>query len=227
LPEDALAALVERGRVRTLGENEVIARRGERARSLFLILGGSILCVREGSESRERAVLHLEAGDSLGEPLLLSGLEYPFDAVAVVAGTRVLEVEGAAFSRLFHADARFSRAVAEALTNKVIALGKRVVSLSLASANTRLARYLLSLPRRQSGGLPAIELPLAKRDLATLMAITPEHLSRILRRWHDARLVRMEERALLLTNLPILEAMADLQEDLPAPQAGAAAQRSE
>jgi CRP-like cAMP-binding protein len=139
----------------------------------------------------------------------------------------VLELEGDDFEQLFLEHPELQRSVVDALTGKIVALGKRIVSLSLASANTRLARYVLALPRKDLGGAPEVELPLAKKDLATLMAITPEHLSRILRRWHDARLVRMEERALLLTNLPILEAMADLQEDLPAPQAGAAAQRSE
>lgn len=227
LPDDALAALVERARLRTFAENERIARRGEPARSLFLILSGSILCVREGNESGERAVLHFEAGDSVGETLILRGWDYPYDAVAVSDGTRALELDGADFARLFAVDAALPRAVVEALTQKVFSMGRRIVSLSLASANTRLARYVLALPRRERAGTPEVALPLAKKDLAALMAITPEHLSRILRRWHDARLVRMEERALLLSNLPILEAMADHQDDLAAPPVGASPQRSE
>lgn len=47
-------------------------------------------------------------------------------------------------------------------------------------ADTRLARYVLALARNDREGAPEVELPLAKEDLATLMAITPEHLSRIL-----------------------------------------------
>lgn len=214
LPEEALGTLVERARFRSFAENEVIARRGERAERLFLILSGSILCVRESPDSRERAAIHFGTGDSLGETLLLRRLQYPYDLVAVDAGTRVLELEGLDFARLFAADPELPRAVVEALTDKVIALGKRIVSLSLASANTRLARYVLALPRKDLGGAPEVELPLAKKDLATLMAITPEHLSRILRRWHDARLVRMADRGLLLQNLPILEAMADIHDSV-------------
>ena len=64
-------------------------------------------------------------------------------------------------------------------------------------------------------------MPLAKKDLATLMAITPEHLSRILRRWADARIVRMAGRGLQLSNLAILEAMADIEEELTSPSASA------
>jgi CRP-like cAMP-binding protein len=227
LPEDALAALLKRARLRTFAENECIARRGEPVRDLLLILAGSILCVRAESDSGERAVLHFEAGDSVGETLILRGWDYPYDVLAVSAGTRVLELDGADFARLFAVDAALPRAVVEALTQKIFSMGRRIVSLSLASANTRLARYVLALPRRQRAGMPEVALPLAKKDLAALMAITPEHLSRILRRWHDARLVRMEERALLLSNLPILEAMADLQEDLTTPPVIPSVQRSE
>lgn len=214
LPEAVLGVLAERARFRTFAENEVIARRGDPAARLYLILSGSILCVRESADSRERAAIHFHTGDSLGETLLLRRLNYPYDLMAVAAGTRVLEIDGEDFARIFVSDPELPRSVVQALTDKVIALGQRIVSLSLASANTRLARYVLALPRQDRGGAPEVELPLAKKDLATLMAITPEHLSRILRRWHDARLVRMADRGLLLQNLPILEAMADIHDNV-------------
>lgn len=214
LPEEAVGALAERACIHTFGENEPIARRGERGDKVYLILEGSILAVRESPESRERAAVHFHRGDSVGETLVLRRILYPYDLVAVDRGTRVLALDGEDFEALFLEHPELQRSVVDALANKVIALGKRIVSLSLASANTRLARYVLSLPRRDHGGAPEVELPLAKKDLATLMAITPEHLSRILRRWSDARLVRMADRGLQLMNLPILEAMADIHDDV-------------
>lgn len=214
LPEEALRALAERARFRSFAENEVVARRDGPVTSLFLVLSGSILCVRESAGSRERAALHFQVGDSIGETMLLRHLHYPYDVIAVDSQTRVLELDGADFMRVFAEHAAMPRCVVESQVEKIFALGQRIVSLSIASANTRLARYVLALPRKDVGGAPEVELPLAKKDLATLMAITPEHLSRILRRWHDARLVRMADRGLLLTNLPILEAMADIQDAL-------------
>lgn len=214
LPDDVLGALAERARLRTFAENEVMAKRDERADRLFLILSGSVLGVREGRDSRERSVLHFASGDSVGETLILRRLNYPYEVLAVEAGTRIVEVDGDDFARLFASHPAMPRAVVEAMTMKVISMGKRIVSLSLASANTRLARYVLALPRQDTGASPEVELPLAKKDLATLMAITPEHLSRILRRWHDARLVRMADRGLVLLNQPILEAMADIHDEV-------------
>jgi CRP/FNR family transcriptional regulator len=212
LPDEAIGALAERACLRTFAENEVIAKRGERGDKVLLVLAGSILAVRESPDSRERAAIHFHTGDSVGETLVLRHIHYPYDMYAVKNGTRVLEVVGEDFERLFREHPELQRSVVDALTNKLIALAKRIVSLSLASANTRLARYVLALPRKDLGGAPEVELPLAKKDLATLMAITPEHLSRILRRWNDARLVRMADRGLLLLNMPILEAMADIHD---------------
>ena len=78
-----------------------------------------------------------------------------------------------------------------------------------ASAEARLARYLLRLPARAQEGSLRVALPLRKRELAAQLAITPETLSRLLRRWQDQEWVRTEGSALTLLDPGALTALAE------------------
>ena len=48
-----------------------------------------------------------------------------------------------------------------------------------------------------------------RKDLAAVLAITPEHLSRLLRRWADAGLVRPQGRTITLLAPRVLSAIAE------------------
>jgi CRP-like cAMP-binding protein len=88
-------------------------------------------------------------------------------------------------------------------------LADRIEELSVTSAVARLAHYLLRLPSRSEGGATVIELPMAKKELAAHLAITPETLSRVLRRWQDTGLLRTSGRKLEITDERLLVAIAD------------------
>ncbi len=85
----------------------------------------------------------------------------------------------------------------------------RIEVLTLISAGSRLATYLLRLPAREVSGELCVTLPLAKKELAAELSITPETLSRLLARWRDRGLVRVEGRTLVLLDGRTLEAIAE------------------
>ena len=84
-------------------------------------------------------------------------------------------------------------AVIASLCIHLLRLAERVEELSVPSAEARLARYVLRQPARAQ---PAriqgarkseleVELGMKKKDLATHLAMAPETLSRVLRRWRE------------------------------------------
>ena len=60
--------------------------------------------------------------------------------------------------------------------------------------SARLAGYVLSLPVEHLDGFMEVRLPLAKRDIASLLDTTPESLSRQLRRLQDAHIIEQTEK---------------------------------
>ena len=91
-------------------------------------------------------------------------------------------------------------------------LVERIEELSIARAGARLARYLLRQPATGGGAALEIDLPLARKELASHLAIVPETLSRLLRRWQDEGVIRVEGRKLAIPDPRALEAIADREE---------------
>jgi len=148
---------------------------------------------------------------------VLSMQRYPASAAAIEPGTQLVEVGAAPFLEVFHSDRRMAAAMVSALSMWLLGLVERVDELSVASAGARLARFLLRQPSRVESGETRVELPMAKKELAGHLAITPETLSRLLRRWQDRGIVRSEGRTLVVLDENLLAAVADREEDAAAP----------
>jgi len=54
-----------------------------------------------------------------------------------------------------------------------------------------------------------VELPVAKKELAAELSITPETLSRLLHRWRERGWIRVDGRTLALLDCKTLEALAE------------------
>jgi CRP/FNR family transcriptional regulator len=81
------------------------------------------------------------------------------------------------------------------------------------SADQRLAAFLLSLSRRYAArGYSAtrLRLTMARTDMANYLRLAPETVSRVLRRFQDDGLVRVERRELEIRDMPRLHALARL-----------------
>jgi CRP-like cAMP-binding protein len=154
-------------------------------------------------------VHHLGAGQTFAEAALLNMGRYPASAVATETPTEVVEIGGEPFSRLFRDDPRLSAAMVGSLCMRLISLVERVEELSLVNASARLARHLLRQPGHGPSGRVRIDLAMPKKDLAAHLSMTPETLSRLLRRWQDQGLVETERGSVTVLDPERLLALAD------------------
>lgn len=88
---------------------------------------------------------------------------------------------------------------------------ERLAAATSVEVGGRLARYLVDLrTHREADGTVTVRLPLAKKDIASLLDTTPESLSRALRRLQDAGVIDQQgPRAVRLLDLDRLVALAD------------------
>lgn len=213
LPQDLLAKVAALARVVRYRAGETIFSQGEPCRAFFLIRSGAVRVYRLSPDGREQALHHLRAGHSFAEAALLSIGSFPAHAVAVEKDTELIEIEGRGFLALFHSEPRLASSMVGSLSMWLLSLVERVEELSVASAGARLARYLLKLPARGAAGPLSIELPMAKKELAAHLAIAPETLSRLLRRWQDRGIVAVQGGSIEVRDARVLEALADREED--------------
>lgn len=124
-------------------------------------------------------------------------------ASALIA-CRIHCISAATFLQLMETDAEFMRSVLEVTSRQSYEQTFRYTQLAMASVRTRLAQVLLDLvpdAAQQGQGEIRLELPGYKTDLAKLLAIKPETLSRNITKLVGAGALRRRNDWLYVRNL--------------------------
>ena len=209
LERDLLERIAACSRIRHLRAGEILFREGESCRGFYVIQRGAMKLYRATPDGREQVVHNLREGQTFAEAALLNMGRYPAAAVAMESPTDVIEVAGGPFLGLFREDSRLAPAMVGSLCMRLISLVERVEELSLVHAGSRLASFLLRQPSKGPTERVEIKLPMAKKELAAHLSMTPETLSRLLRRWQDQGWIASERASLTLLDAARLQAVAD------------------
>jgi CRP/FNR family transcriptional regulator len=209
LAPDLLDAIAAGSRVRRFDAGAVVFVEREPCKAFFAVLAGSVKLYRSQPDGREQVVNHLHVGATFAEAALMSFGHYPVGAVALETPTELLEVGGTPLLRLLREDARLAPAMISSLSVRLVSLVERVEELSTIQAGERLARWLLRQPARDARGALEIELGMAKKELAAHLAMTPETLSRLLRRWQEEGWLESERTFVRVLAVARLSAVAD------------------
>jgi CRP-like cAMP-binding protein len=181
----------------------------EPAHAFFAIESGGVRLYRLRQDGREHVIHSLGPGTTFAEAAVLNLGFYPVNAVTTESPTELIEIAGDPFKEMIKADPDVAKSMIGSLSMRLLELVERVEELASASAGVRLARYLLKLPCTGPSTRPLVELPVAKKDLAARLAIAPETLSRVLRKWEQDGLVDTAQRTLALLDPAKLIAIAD------------------
>lgn len=212
LPRELLARLATGCRFVRLGAGEVLFTQGEPVLGFYMVRSGAIQLHRSTPDGRDQILQTVVPGRTFAEAAVLSMKRMPASARALSDGTVVVEVCAANFLPLFREDSRLSAAMVVSLSMWLHSLVERIEELQIDSAPARLARYLLRLPSSEKDGRVTLELPMAKKDLAAQLAIAPETLSRLLRRWQDDGVLEARGRELAILDERVLTAIADRED---------------
>jgi CRP-like cAMP-binding protein len=117
---------------------------------------------------------------------------YQYSARAYI-DTVVRQIDMGAFRTIINGNPAFAREVIDILSSNNVQITGRFFCLSHKQAYGRLADILLCLSDRIFK-TPEFELPLSRRDLAELSGMSQETVIRILHKFDDEGLIRMEGR---------------------------------
>lgn len=176
---------------------------------LMVVHTGRLKLSRTSASGHEQLVRVLEPGDFVGESGFLTGVQSEHLAVAL-EDTSMCVFRHADIASLIGRHPSIGLQMLQAVSLRLAETESRLASVISGDVSSRLANYLLGLPGRRSAGGLTVELPLAKKDIASLLDTTPESLSRQLRRLSDAGLISQGSRgAVTVTDLEALLELAD------------------
>lgn len=173
----------------TRGEQVYAA--GSDVSQLMVVHTGRIKITRIHADGHEQIVRVLEPGDFVGESAFLNGARPDHFAVALEPGSMCV-FQHADLGRLVQQHPLIGLRMLQGVSRRLDETEIRLASAISGDVSSRLAGYLVSLPGRHVDSTLEVRLPLAKKDVASLLDTTPESLSRQLRRLQDAGVITQE-----------------------------------
>lgn len=183
--EEACGSLrAELGPVRTYPKGVELFAQGRMVEEVSYLVGGWVKLVEVDAEGHELIVHLASAGTWLGSAAAVANLPTPVSAVTCTSA-RIAAMSTTVFGALLGGDPEFSRQVHQAHAHALCRQMRQMLRLGALSSRQRLQYVIrefigLDGQRRTKRGI-RVTMPLLRRELAQLIAVTPEHLSRLLK----------------------------------------------
>jgi CRP/FNR family transcriptional regulator, dissimilatory nitrate respiration regulator len=211
LGEEALTGVARLFVRRRAAKGATVFLEGDDGDLFLLVAAGKLKAFRHTPPAHDITVFTLERGDCFGFLPLLDGGPYPV-SVSALTSAELLVLHRPDFLRFTRDNPSFCLALLAHLARRLRGCLDQVEVLGRHGAVARAAHGLLSLvPPRTSQGAPVeLTLPFSQVELAQLLHVTPENLSRALATLRrDSLLERLGPRRFRIPDLPALRRAAD------------------
>lgn len=167
---------------------------GSEVSQLMVVHTGRVKISRTTPDGHEQIIRVLGPGDFIGESVFLTGARPDHSATALEAA-ELCVFRHEDLGRLVETHASIALRMLQGVSRRLGEAEARLAAVISGDVSARLADYLLSLPiLSETDGNLVVELPLAKKDIASLLDTTPESLSRQLRALSDAGIIAQRAR---------------------------------
>lgn len=173
LNQEERAEIAEIALSRSYEKGEMVYRAGDEGGTLFVLYTGRARLFRLSANGKEQLLRVVQPGDFIGELSLFSYLPLT-DNVQALEATTMCVLQGERLKVLMAKYPSIAFKVMDELSRRLEKAENRIENISFSSVTKRIAGALLEL----SAGKNEIVLPMTKGDLASLLAMSQETLSR-------------------------------------------------
>jgi len=184
--------------VKSLTKGDYLFHEGAPVHGFYVVQSGAIKVHRVNLSGKEQVIHVFRANEVLGEEALLSDSGHLADASAAES-SRVLTIRKPEFLALMKRRPELVISVVKSVGDQFRLLLDLLEDLTLKDVPTRLANWLIQhCPNPDSHDPCTIELPMAKRLLASELGTVSETFSRTLARFRAEKLLTIEGRVVTL-----------------------------
>lgn len=179
-----------------------LLRQGAPVHEVYVLQSGLVKLLHTAANGRECMLGLRTAGDWLGCAAASLDEAAPFSAATLTA-CELYRLPLAAYLDWLQTDIEFAWQQHIAQSRELLGQWQQTVDLICVSARQRLEQTLWQLAQTQADGQRQrsvrLQLPLQQQELASLIAVTPSHLSRLFSTLEEVKLLRREQGWLVLT----------------------------
>lgn len=174
-------------------KGEIIFREGEPAFSLYFVNDGVIKISKLSDEGKEQIFRILFSGDFFGQFALLQNRNHYANAEVIETAT-VCQINSEDFKKAMEHNPEMAFRFILAISEKLRESDEWMGTISLLEVERRLAKALLIFHKKSQAGDKPFQLPVSKKEFASLIGTTPETLSRRLAYFESLNLLVLEDR---------------------------------
>lgn len=197
-------------RIRRVGAGEVVFRKDDPGDGLYGVMRGRILIVAESPEGKELILNKHDAGELFWEIALLDGAGRSATAVAHVA-SELLYLGRDKFLAFMETHPETMIRIIALLCARLRRATGLVEDFAFLDVSARLAKLVLNLladRRAHAGARSNATLEIAQKDLALMLGVSREFVSKLLALWQAAGMVEVGRRRVTVLDVPALERLA-------------------
>ena len=173
--------------------NDQVMAAGSSQRRLLVVHSGKVRIVHLLPNGREHVVRVLGEGDVVGEEAFVLGRRPTHYAYADTPA-QLCTFDHKDLNKLVARYPAIALKMLQMQSERLSSAERMLAAMGGADVGSRLASYLLDLPSKNEDGGALVELPMAKKDVASFLGTSPETLSRRLREWADAGAIELRGR---------------------------------
>ncbi len=164
-------------RFKIIKKKEIIFNEGQVGNTAYFLASGMVKLFKTNAEGREAAISFIKPGQIFGALVLWFEGCYPVNAVALEQ-IEVLSFTTCKFDEMLRKHHEFALQMFKHLASQHKFYINSIKDLAISTPRTRLLNYFDYLA--ENSGSKTFSLPVPKKQIALLLGITPETLSRLL-----------------------------------------------
>jgi CRP-like cAMP-binding protein len=190
LSPELIEKLRSRGHQRIYGEGQEIFIRGSKAEFLPIVISGAVKMIRTPEIGKEVIIGIFRKGEMFAVPPVFDGGSYPATAIAMEEAV-LLQIGRADFLQILNESTEFAFQVIAWMCEMLREKTSMIRTLAAASPEYRVCRVLIKLADDQNAK-PPIRITVRRKDIAEMASLTTETTIRVIRKFGDQNLLRIE-----------------------------------
>jgi CRP/FNR family transcriptional regulator len=199
--------LASHATVHWLRARDTLYMEGQPLDALFVLVDGSMKVVRRVGGDREHVVRLIRPGELLAESVLLGERVAPDSAVALME-SRLVAIDARQLVACLRDNTQLACNVIERLGSRIAELQAQAELLATHTAEQKVAAYLLRRYRSLPRGEAVVASSCRRTDLASLLALAPETLCRVITQFKRRGWIQSESGCIVVIDANGLERAA-------------------
>jgi CRP-like cAMP-binding protein len=212
LPITLANKLLEKGKLKTLNDQQILHQKNEPADGFHCVVNGRIRISNFTIGGKELVLTWIQSGNWFGEISLIDGQPRTHDARAEGA-TTVLKVSKSAFEQMFHEHQDWSKHIMRLLCQRVRATFSLIDETGCLSLKGQLCKRLSLMQQgleEQHRSKHSMQLAISQDSLAQLIHSSRQTVNKILQELQQEGVITLRYGKITILDLPTLDTLSQI-----------------